>query len=131
MASLDSHFFFACLRLRSGSLDESFLGTRPSPKFETEISWGSHAGGCSGFTYTFSTEEVSAPLEPEDMVFTRDDQTVVVDDASLEFVRGSTIDFEEEMIRSAFVVTNNPLSESACGCGSSFALKNFEDNKGD
>ena len=42
---------------------------------------------------------------------------------SLEFVRGSTIDFTDEMIRSSFVVANNPNSESACGCGSSFALK--------
>jgi iron-sulfur cluster assembly accessory protein len=56
-------------------------------------------------------------------VFERDGATVVVDDGSLEFVRGSTIDFTDEMIRSSFVVANNPNSESACGCGSSFALK--------
>lgn len=38
------------------------------------------------------------------------------------------VDFEEDMMRSAFAVVNNPVSESACGCGSSFALKNFEKN---
>lgn len=38
------------------------------------------------------------------------------------------VDFEEDMMRSAFAVINNPVSESACGCGSSFAIKNFEKN---
>lgn len=38
------------------------------------------------------------------------------------------VDFEEDMMRSAFAVLNNPVSESACGCGSSFAIKNFEKN---
>ena len=61
-------------------------------------------------------------------MFTRDSSSVVVDDSSLEFVRGATVDFQQEMIRSAFAVVDNPNSESACGCGSSFALKNFESN---
>lgn len=85
-------------------------------------------GGCSGFEYKFEVEAAAAPTEDDDHTFTRDGRDVVVDDASLEFVRGATVDYEEEMIRSAFVVSNNPNSESACGCGSSFALKNFGDN---
>ena len=78
-------------------------------------------GGCSGFQYNFELDD--ADLNEDDRVFERDGAAVVVDDGSLEFVRGSTIDFVEEMIRSSFVVSNNPNSESACGCGSSFALK--------
>jgi iron-sulfur cluster assembly accessory protein len=54
---------------------------------------------------------------------------VVVDPASVPFLRGAKVDFVEEMIRSGFAVVDNPNSESACGCGSSFALKNFEENK--
>ena len=69
-----------------------------------------------------------APTDEDDLVFSRDGCDVVVDDSSIEFVRGATVDFEEEMISSAFVVSHNPNSESACGCGSSFALKNFEEN---
>ena len=85
-------------------------------------------GGCSGFEYKFEVERADAPVDEDDHVFTRDSSVVVVDDSSLEFVRGATVDFQQEMIRSAFAVVDNPNSESACGCGSSFALKNFESN---
>ena len=59
-------------------------------------------------------------------VFEKDGAKVVVDEFSWEFLKGSTVDFEQELIRSAFAITNNPQSETACGCGSSFALKNFQ-----
>jgi iron-sulfur cluster assembly 2 len=52
----------------------------------------------------------------------------VVDSASFDLVKGATLDYKEELIKSAFVVSNNPQSESACGCGSSFAVKNFAAN---
>eukprot|EP00536_Pseudo-nitzschia_multiseries_P010952 jgi/Psemu1/259411/estExt_Genewise1Plus.C_3530022 len=92
------------------------------------------AGGCSGFQYQF---EVDNELdEDEDVVvaFANIDEDgttsvrprVVVDETSMGFLEGSTIDYVVEMIKSAFVVTDNPQSESACGCGSSFAVKNFE-----
>lgn len=68
------------------------------------------------------------PLNEDDKVFERDGVQVVVDESSLEFVRGATVDFTDDMMRSAFAVVNNPLSESACGCGSSFAVKNFGKN---
>ena len=68
-------------------------------------------------------EKIEDPVGTEDTVFERDEALVVVDDISLEYVRGSTVDFVEEMIRSSFAVTNNPNSETGCGCGASFALK--------
>ena len=83
-------------------------------------------GGCSGFQYVFTMD--SDPLQEDDLVFKRDGEEVLVDDTSFELIRGATVDYEQEMIRSAFAIVNNPNSESACGCGSSFALKNFEEN---
>lgn len=104
------------------------------------------AGGCSGFEYRFELETDDAGeegssahddddedemtgIDPEDdVVFTKDGARVVIDKTSLDLLRGSTVDFVQEMIRSSFAVVNNPISESACGCGSSFAVKNFESN---
>ena len=61
-------------------------------------------------------------------IFEKEGSKVVVDEGSFELIRGATVDFVQEMIRSSFAVVNNPQSESACGCGSSFAVKNFASN---
>ena len=61
-------------------------------------------------------------------IFERDGSSVVIDVSSFELIKGATVDFKEELIRSAFSIVNNPQSESACGCGSSFAAKNFTAN---
>ena len=76
------------------------------------------------------TSDEDEQVDPEeDVVFTAENGArVVVDVASLELIQGSTIDFVQEMIKSAFTVVDNPKSESACGCGSSFAIKNFQAN---
>jgi len=61
-------------------------------------------------------------------IFIKDGAQVVVDSGSYELIKGSTVDYAQEMIRSSFAVVSNPQSESACGCGSSFAVKNFSSN---
>jgi iron-sulfur cluster assembly accessory protein len=53
-------------------------------------------------------------------VFEKGGAHVVVDKTSLEHIRGATIDYEQEMIRSSFVVIGNPNADSSCGCGVSF-----------
>ena len=87
------------------------------------------AGGCSGFQYQF---EVDSEIDEEEdiIVVATEDSTprIVVDEVSLGFLKGSKLDYVQEMIKSSFVVAENPQSESACGCGSSFAMKNFEAN---
>lgn len=56
-------------------------------------------------------------------MFERDGATVVMDDVSFEFLKGATVDFESDLMRSAFVVQTNPNAASSCGCGSSFVAK--------
>ena len=57
-------------------------------------------GGCSGFQYAFSLD-TAAGAGPRDRVFEREGARVVVDDVSFEFVKGATVDYVEEMIRSS------------------------------
>ena len=79
-------------------------------------------GGCSGFQYKFHLEDASE-LADDDAVIERSGAKLVVDEMSLELLRGATVDFEDDMMRSAFVVSENPMSEAACGCGTSFNPK--------
>ncbi|XP_070835034.1 iron-sulfur cluster assembly 2 homolog, mitochondrial [Chaetodon trifascialis] len=77
-------------------------------------------GGCSGFQYKFSV--VSDKTE-DDRVFEQGGVGIIVDQDSLEFVKGSTVDFTQELIRSTFQVLKNPQADHGCSCGSSFSVK--------
>lgn len=74
------------------------------------------SGGCSGYSYGMSIDE--RRLEG-DRVFEDRGVKVVVDPRSWELLRGSEIDYVENMMGGGFSV-NNPNATSACGCGSSF-----------
>ncbi|XP_051252299.1 iron-sulfur cluster assembly 2 homolog, mitochondrial [Dicentrarchus labrax] len=77
-------------------------------------------GGCSGFQYKFAV--VSNKTE-EDRVFEQEGVGIIVDQDSLEFVKGATVDFTQELIRSTFLVLKNPQADHGCSCGSSFSVK--------
>ncbi|XP_017332145.1 iron-sulfur cluster assembly 2 homolog, mitochondrial isoform X1 [Ictalurus punctatus] len=77
-------------------------------------------GGCSGFQYKFS---VDTAKNEDDRVFEQNGVGVIVDEESLEFVKGATLDFSQELIRSTFQVLRNPQAEHGCSCGSSFSVK--------
>lgn len=75
-------------------------------------------GGCSGFQYGFTLDHA---LSEEDRTFSRDGVKVVIDDVSLDLLKGSEIDFVEDLIGSYFSI-KNPNASSTCGCGTSFAI---------
>lgn len=56
-------------------------------------------------------------------VFEQGGVGVLVDQDSLDFVKGSTVDFTQELIRSTFLVLKNPQADHGCSCGSSFSVK--------
>lgn len=78
------------------------------------------AGGCSGFQYEFSLDDKT---NSDDRIFERDGVKLVVDNVSFDFVKGATVDYVEELIRSAFQVSTNPSAVGGCSCKSSFMVK--------
>ncbi|MEO8548031.1 MAG: iron-sulfur cluster insertion protein ErpA [Sphingomicrobium sp.] len=75
-------------------------------------------GGCAGFTYKF---ELADAAQADDTVAVTGGVKLVVDPVSLDLVRGSAVDFAEDLGGAAFKVTN-PNAASGCGCGSSFSV---------
>lgn len=75
-------------------------------------------GGCAGFTYKF---ELAADPESDDEVVETGGVKLVVDPVSLDLVKGSAVDFVEDLGGATFRVTN-PNAQSGCGCGSSFSV---------
>lgn len=60
----------------------------------------------------------------EDTVFEGDKGArVVMDEPSLDLLKGSKVDYTMELIGSQFKITDNPLATSSCGCGTSFDIK--------
>ena len=75
-------------------------------------------GGCAGFQYRF---ELAENVGEDDVTAECDGVRLVVDSISLELVRGSSVDFVENLGGAAFQV-NNPNAQSGCGCGTSFSV---------
>lgn len=75
-------------------------------------------GGCSGFQYSFTLD---AEETADDVVITRDGARLLVDTVSLDYLRGSELDFVEDLSGAGFRISN-PLATSSCGCGNSFAV---------
>ena len=89
---------------------------------------GVDGGGCAGFQYTFAlVDEKDVNDASGDRVFRGrkfpEEAKVVCDEVSFAYLKGSTVDYAEEMIRSAFEVVKNPNAEQKCGCGVSFEAK--------
>ncbi|MBA3677578.1 MAG: iron-sulfur cluster assembly accessory protein [Sphingosinicella sp.] len=75
-------------------------------------------GGCAGFQYRFGLADA---IEADDTAAVQDGVTLVVDEVSLDLVRGSAVDYVESLGGASFQVTN-PNAASGCGCGTSFSI---------
>ncbi len=72
-------------------------------------------GGCSGMQYGMIFDESRA----DDLVADNDGVTVLVDAISADFLRGTVVDFSDELTGGGFKITN-PNAKQSCGCGKSF-----------
>lgn len=84
------------------------------------------SGGCHGFQYLMSLTKTSEISSEDDTIFESSDYSgakVVMDEPSLELLKGSKVDFTMELIGSQFKIVGNPAATSSCGCGTSFDIK--------
>lgn len=77
-----------------------------------------NGGGCSGFQYEF---RIDAARQPDDVEFVHGAARVLVDQTSLGFMAGATVDFVDNLMGQAFKI-RNPLATASCGCGTSFSI---------
>ena len=75
-------------------------------------------GGCSGFQYQFDLVE---DANADDLRVERDGAAALVDEMSFVLLKGSEIDFVDELAGAEFRV-RNPNAKSSCGCGVSFSI---------
>ena len=74
-------------------------------------------GGCSGFQYGFTFDEV---INEDDTVMNKNGVQLLVDPMSFQYLVGAEIDYQEGLEGAQFVI-KNPTATSTCGCGSSFS----------
>ena len=75
-------------------------------------------GGCSGFQYGFTFDELAAE---DDTAIEKDGVTMLVDPMSFQYLAGSEVDYTEGLEGSRFIISN-PNATATCGCGSSFSI---------
>jgi len=84
---------------------------------ETRLRMYVTGGGCSGFQYGFSMEEGQ---NDDDFEVPAGATNVLVDALSMQYLENAKVDFKNDLNGSRFSISN-PMAETTCGCGSSFA----------
>jgi len=74
-------------------------------------------GGCSGFQYGFTFDEV---INEDDTTMIKNGVTLLIDSMSYQYLVGAEIDYKEDLEGAQFVI-KNPNATTTCGCGSSFS----------
>jgi iron-sulfur cluster insertion protein len=75
-------------------------------------------GGCSGFSYGFTFDDVQ---NDDDFEIPVGSWKMLVDAMSMQYLNGAEIDYNEDITGSQFVI-KNPNAQTTCGCGSSFSV---------
>ena len=88
----------------------------PTIKLRTFV----EGGGCSGFNYGFTFDDVQNDDDFE-IVLGDSDYKLLVDSMSMQYLNDAVIDYKTSLAGSQFVISN-PNAKTTCGCGSSFAV---------
>ncbi|KAG2195980.1 hypothetical protein INT47_011485 [Mucor saturninus] len=77
------------------------------------------SGGCHGYQ---NKMELTNTVDEDDTIFEKEGVKVVIDAVSLQFLRGSMVDYVQELIGSTFQVVDNPNAKHSCGCNISYDI---------
>ncbi|KAI8387048.1 hypothetical protein BD560DRAFT_383583 [Blakeslea trispora] len=77
------------------------------------------SGGCHGYQ---NKMELTSTVDEDDTIFEKEGVRLVVDSVSLQFLRGSVVDYVQELIGSTFQVIDNPNAKHSCGCNISYDI---------
>jgi len=80
-------------------------------------------GGCSGLQYGMALDN---NIRDDDVTCESGGVKAIVDEVSIQYLRGATIDFVDDLMGSGFKI-DNPNAAAACGCGSSFSSSDEAD----
>ena len=75
-------------------------------------------GGCSGFNYGFTLDEVT---NEDDFEVPLDKFKLLIDAISMQYLTGATVDYKGSFMSKEFVISN-PNAKHSCGCGNSFSV---------
>ncbi len=95
---------------------KEILAQQPDPK-PAGLRIAVVGGGCSGFTYSMAFENNPGML---DKIYDFDGLKVFIDQVSMLYLDGASIDYVETLEGSGFKF-DNPNVRNTCGCGSSFS----------
>lgn len=82
---------------------------------------GVKGGGCSGLSYIFKPDTEFDEMDRTWLV--ADGQRVVIDERSIKFLAGTTVDYDIRNLIDGGFKFNNPHAAKSCGCGTSFTPK--------
>jgi len=91
------------------------------------IRLGVKGGGCAGYEYYI--EDTTSYINMSDKLENYGKFTVVVDEMSVPFLSGSTLDWVQDGLNEFFKIIN-PKEESSCGCGVSIQFNEDLVSKG-
>jgi iron-sulfur cluster assembly protein len=102
----------------SDSAIDHFLSSLESRGKGVGIKIGVRKAGCSGYEYFFDYID---SFEDDGVVFEKNGCKIFVDNNSLDFLKGSLVDYQKDGLNQGIKFLN-PNAKAVCGCGESFTI---------
>jgi|TARA_B100001939_G_scaffold58879_1_gene48026 iron-sulfur cluster assembly protein len=102
----------------SDSAIDHFLSSLESRGKGVGIKIGVRKAGCSGYEYFFDYID---SFEDDGVVFEKNGCKIFVDNSSLDFLKGSLVDYQKDGLNQGIKFLN-PNAKAVCGCGESFTI---------